>query len=112
MKNYAYLDKSFPARNGKAAVRLVPMASESWLLVNEISLTFPAVTILPNSALLGTAVNLLSKRTKVLDRERVAWLISTILLCILPTKNYMNQRVIRVWQRFESVKSMCENVEN
>lgn len=88
--NYAYLAKSFPARVGNAAVRLVPMASESWLLVNEISLTFPAVTILPNSALPGTAFNLLSKRTKVLDRERVAWLMLTILLGIITNEELHN----------------------
>ena len=86
MKNCTYLAKSFPAKEGNAAVRLVPMASASWLFEKEISLTFPVVTIRPKSALLGTAFNLLSKRTKVLERERVAWLMLTI-LPILPGKS-------------------------
>ena len=67
------------------------MASASWLFEKEMSLTFPVVTIRPKSALLGTAFNLLSKRTKVLERERVAWLMLTI-LPILPGKSQEDEQ--------------------
>lgn len=116
-KYETYLVKSFPARDGNAAVRLVPMTSAFWLFVKEISFTFPAVIIRLNSAGLGTAINLLSKRTKVLERVRVAWL----MLRVLPGKLYKiawqttRGRTIHTKEKsvFDTgLRSMSEIVEN